>query len=220
MTIEIREGRGVGAHKDHINLDLTHLGPEVTSTRSCPASPRARASSPASTSTKQPIPVHADRALQHGRHPDQLPRRSRAADATAIPMRWCRACTRSARRPACRCTAPTASAPTRCSTWWCSAARSRTAARETIKPGAPHKPLPATPATQSLANLDALRNANGAHADRGDPRQHAAHDAGRRRGVPHRRNAAAEGVREDRARSTRRSPTCASATARWSGTPT
>src|SRR5512134_999448 len=29
MTIEIREGRGVGEHKDHILLDLTHLGPEV-----------------------------------------------------------------------------------------------------------------------------------------------------------------------------------------------
>jgi succinate dehydrogenase / fumarate reductase, flavoprotein subunit len=29
MTIEIREGRGVGEHKDHIHLDLTHLGPKV-----------------------------------------------------------------------------------------------------------------------------------------------------------------------------------------------
>src|SRR5690606_35844010 len=29
MTMEIREGRGVGEHKDHILLDLTHLGPEV-----------------------------------------------------------------------------------------------------------------------------------------------------------------------------------------------
>ncbi|WP_064747585.1 succinate dehydrogenase flavoprotein subunit [Lysobacter antibioticus] len=29
MTIEIREGRGVGEHKDHILLDLTHLGPDV-----------------------------------------------------------------------------------------------------------------------------------------------------------------------------------------------
>ena len=29
MTMEIREGRGVGEHNDHILLDLTHLGPEV-----------------------------------------------------------------------------------------------------------------------------------------------------------------------------------------------
>jgi succinate dehydrogenase / fumarate reductase, flavoprotein subunit len=28
MTIEIREGRGVGEHKDHIHLDLTHLDPK------------------------------------------------------------------------------------------------------------------------------------------------------------------------------------------------
>ena len=27
MTIEIREGRGVGEHKDHIHLHLEHLGP-------------------------------------------------------------------------------------------------------------------------------------------------------------------------------------------------
>ena len=29
MTIEIREGRGVGEQRDHINLHLEHLGPEV-----------------------------------------------------------------------------------------------------------------------------------------------------------------------------------------------
>ena len=29
MTIEIREGRGVGKHKDHIHLHLDHLGPDV-----------------------------------------------------------------------------------------------------------------------------------------------------------------------------------------------
>ncbi len=33
MTIEINEGRGVGEHKDHINLHLEHLGPEVIEER-------------------------------------------------------------------------------------------------------------------------------------------------------------------------------------------
>src|SRR3546814_11538805 len=28
MTLEIREGRGVGEHKDHIHLNLMHPGPE------------------------------------------------------------------------------------------------------------------------------------------------------------------------------------------------
>lgn len=33
MTMEIREGRGVGEHKDHIHLHLEHLGPEVINER-------------------------------------------------------------------------------------------------------------------------------------------------------------------------------------------
>jgi succinate dehydrogenase / fumarate reductase flavoprotein subunit len=33
MTIEIREGRGVGQHKDHIHLHLEHLGPAVIQER-------------------------------------------------------------------------------------------------------------------------------------------------------------------------------------------
>ena len=33
MTIEIRDGRGVGEHRDHIHLHLEHLGPEVIKER-------------------------------------------------------------------------------------------------------------------------------------------------------------------------------------------
>jgi succinate dehydrogenase / fumarate reductase flavoprotein subunit len=33
MTVEIREGRGVGEHKDHIHLHLEHLGPAVIQER-------------------------------------------------------------------------------------------------------------------------------------------------------------------------------------------
>lgn len=33
MTIEIREGRGVGKNKDHIHLHLEHLGPEIIDSR-------------------------------------------------------------------------------------------------------------------------------------------------------------------------------------------
>jgi succinate dehydrogenase/fumarate reductase flavoprotein subunit len=29
MTMEIREGRGVGKHKDHIHLHLDHLDPKI-----------------------------------------------------------------------------------------------------------------------------------------------------------------------------------------------
>jgi succinate dehydrogenase / fumarate reductase, flavoprotein subunit len=48
MTIEIREGRGVGKNKDHIFLHLDHLDPKVLHER-CRAFPRAPRSSPAST---------------------------------------------------------------------------------------------------------------------------------------------------------------------------
>lgn len=44
MIIEIREGRGVGEHKDHILLDLTHLGPSMIQ-ENCLALPRVRVSS-------------------------------------------------------------------------------------------------------------------------------------------------------------------------------
>jgi succinate dehydrogenase / fumarate reductase flavoprotein subunit len=44
MTIEIREGRGVGKTKDHIHLHLDHLDPR-SCTSACPASRRAPRSS-------------------------------------------------------------------------------------------------------------------------------------------------------------------------------
>jgi succinate dehydrogenase / fumarate reductase flavoprotein subunit len=48
MTIEIREGRGVGKNKDHIFLHLDHLDPKILAER-LPGIPRAPRSSPAST---------------------------------------------------------------------------------------------------------------------------------------------------------------------------
>ena len=74
MTIEIREGRGVGKQKDHIHLHLEHLDPAVLHERL-----------PGISETAQDLrrrrrdaradPDPADRALQHGRHPDELSRR-------------------------------------------------------------------------------------------------------------------------------------------------
>jgi succinate dehydrogenase / fumarate reductase flavoprotein subunit len=48
MTIEIREGRGVGPNKDHIFLHLDHLSPAILPS-ACRASRRPPRSSPAST---------------------------------------------------------------------------------------------------------------------------------------------------------------------------
>ena len=56
MTIEIREGRGVGEHADHIHLHLEHLGPEVIDER-LPGIAESAAIFAGVDVTKQPIPV-------------------------------------------------------------------------------------------------------------------------------------------------------------------
>jgi succinate dehydrogenase / fumarate reductase, flavoprotein subunit len=56
MTIEIREGRGVGEHKDHIFLHLEHLGAEVINERLPGIAETARIFAGVDV-TQQPIPV-------------------------------------------------------------------------------------------------------------------------------------------------------------------
>ncbi len=56
MTIEIREGRGVGPHKDHIHLNLNHLPPEALHERLPGISESARIFAGVDV-TKAPIPV-------------------------------------------------------------------------------------------------------------------------------------------------------------------
>jgi len=56
MTIEIREGRGVGPEKDHIHLHLEHLGPEVIEERLPGITESARIFAAVDV-TKAPIPV-------------------------------------------------------------------------------------------------------------------------------------------------------------------
>jgi succinate dehydrogenase / fumarate reductase flavoprotein subunit len=56
MTIEIREGRGVGAHRDHIHLHLEHLGAEVIKERLPGIAETARIFSGVDV-TREPIPV-------------------------------------------------------------------------------------------------------------------------------------------------------------------
>ena len=56
MTIEIREGRGVGPHKDHIYLNLNHLDPKVLAERLPGISESAKIFAGVDV-TKEPIPV-------------------------------------------------------------------------------------------------------------------------------------------------------------------
>jgi len=56
MTIEIREGRGVGEHADHIHLHLEHLDPDIIHSRLPGIAETARVFSGVDV-TKAPIPV-------------------------------------------------------------------------------------------------------------------------------------------------------------------
>ncbi|HEY8192085.1 MAG TPA: succinate dehydrogenase flavoprotein subunit, partial [Alphaproteobacteria bacterium] len=56
MTIEIREGRGVGEHKDHIHLHLEHLDPDIIHSRLPGIAETARVFAGVDV-TKDPIPV-------------------------------------------------------------------------------------------------------------------------------------------------------------------
>jgi succinate dehydrogenase / fumarate reductase flavoprotein subunit len=56
MTIEIREGRGVGKHRDHIHLHLEHLGPAVIKERLPGIAETARIFAGVDVN-KEPIPV-------------------------------------------------------------------------------------------------------------------------------------------------------------------
>ncbi|MCB1782464.1 MAG: succinate dehydrogenase flavoprotein subunit [Alphaproteobacteria bacterium] len=56
MTVEIREGRGVGPQKDHIHLNLMHLEPEVIYSRLPGIAESARIFAGVDV-TKEPIPV-------------------------------------------------------------------------------------------------------------------------------------------------------------------
>jgi succinate dehydrogenase / fumarate reductase flavoprotein subunit len=56
MTVEIREGRGVGAEKDHIYLHLEHLGPDVIHERLPGIAETARIFAGVDI-TREPIPV-------------------------------------------------------------------------------------------------------------------------------------------------------------------
>ena len=90
MTMEIREGRGVGKNKDHIYLHLDHLDPTMLHER-LPGISEKRQDLRRRRRHEGADPGPADRALQHGRHPDELPRRGSDPEGRRIPIRSCRA---------------------------------------------------------------------------------------------------------------------------------
>ena len=117
MANEVREGRGAGPNKDYVlprpdpPRARAHRRQAARHHRVRPHLPRRRALHRADAG----LP---DRALRHGRRADQRRDRGAAQQHRRRP----RPLSPPARSPACPCTAPTAWAPTRCSTSTSSAA--------------------------------------------------------------------------------------------------
>ena len=82
MTVEIREGRGVGKLKDHIDLHLEHLGPAVIKERLPGIAETARIFAGVDVN-KEPIPVLPTVHYNMGGIPVQCAWRGRHAQRTA-----------------------------------------------------------------------------------------------------------------------------------------
>jgi succinate dehydrogenase / fumarate reductase flavoprotein subunit len=159
MTIEIREGRGVGPHKDHIHLDLTHLDPKVIHEKLPGIAETAKIFAGVDV-TRQPIPVlptvHYNMGgLQTNYHGEVVTLKDGNPD-TVVPGLYAigeAACVsvHGANRLGSNSLLDLVvfgrAVANRCA--------------ETVPRGAPHKSLPASACDKALANLDKLRHANG-----------------------------------------------------------
>lgn len=159
MTVEIREGRGVGEHKDHVHLNLMHLGPEVIHERLPGIAESARIFAGVDV-TKEPIPVlptvHYNMGgIPTNYHGEVVQKKGDDVDAVvpglfAIGEAACvsvHGANRLGSNSLLDLVVFGRAVSHRCA--------------EIIKPGAAHKDLPASALDKALARFDGLRNANG-----------------------------------------------------------
>jgi succinate dehydrogenase / fumarate reductase, flavoprotein subunit len=159
MTIEIREGRGVGEHKDHIHLNLQHLGPEVIHERLPGIAETARIFAGVDVS-KEPIPVlptvhynmggvptnyHGEVVRKLGDNPDSVvPGLFAVGEAACVSVHGANRLGSNSLLDL---------------VIFGRAAADRAA--EIIQPGLRHKDLPASACDAALANFDRVRSAKG-----------------------------------------------------------
>ncbi|MGY0560808.1 MULTISPECIES: succinate dehydrogenase flavoprotein subunit [unclassified Luteimonas] len=159
MTIEIREGRGVGEHKDHIHLDLTHLDPADIHKKLPGIAESARIFAGVDVE-KQPIPViptvhynmggvptnyHGEVVQLKDGNPDSVVQGLYAiGEAGCVSVHGAN---RLGSNSLLDLVVFGRAVANRCA--------------ETIKPGQPHKRLAGDACDRALANLDRLRNASG-----------------------------------------------------------
>ncbi|WIA40525.1 hypothetical protein OEZ86_013873 [Tetradesmus obliquus] len=159
MTMEIREGRGVGPEKDHIYLHLNHLPPELLAER-LPGISETAAIFAGVDVTKEPIPVlptvhynmggiptnyFGEVVCPKGDNPDNVVPGLFAAGEAAC------ASVHGANRLGANSLLDIVVFGRACAN----------RIGDIAKPNAPHKPLPAGAGDEAIARLDRLRNAKG-----------------------------------------------------------
>ncbi|KAI8054128.1 succinate dehydrogenase flavoprotein subunit [Syncephalis plumigaleata] len=158
MTMEIREGRGVGPEKDHIYLQLSHLPAEVLKER-LPGISETAAIFAGVDVTKEPIPVlptvHYNMGGIPTRYTGEVLTQQNGEDVV-VPGLY------AAGEAA--CVSVHGANRLGANSLLDIVVFGRAVAHhiaETLKPGTPHKPLPSDAGQQTIENLDNLRNANG-----------------------------------------------------------
>ena len=188
------------------------------STPSCPTSPTSCAPTWASSRRPSPIPIQPTAHYAMGGIPTNI---HGEVVVDADEHGRSRACTPRASARACRCTAPTGSARTRCSTSWCSV-------------GAAGRPWPSSSTSVGYARrcrADAdddvreptsseLKASTGTENGRRHPRGAAGRDDGQGVGVPHRGEPRSDDARHARASSRTATSASASTTRARSSTTT
>jgi succinate dehydrogenase (ubiquinone) flavoprotein subunit len=159
MTLEIREGRGVGPNKDHVLLDLSHLSPEVLAER-LPGISETAAIFAGVDVTKEPIPVLPTVHYNMGgiptkftgevvtstanNHSQVVPGLYAAGEAACVSVHG-------ANRLGANSLLDIVVFGRACANH----------IAETLKPNTPHKPLKANAGEEAVARLDNARYANG-----------------------------------------------------------
>jgi len=159
MTMEIRDGRGVGEHADHIHLHLEHLGPEVIRERLPGIAETARIFAGVDVN-REPIPVLPTVHYNMGGipcnyHGEVVNGRAGAPD-TVVPGLM--AVGEAA------CVSVHGANRLGSNSLLDLVVFGREAARHCasiVKPGTTHRPLPKDGAEPAVARLDRLRNASG-----------------------------------------------------------
>ncbi|MEM7650883.1 MAG: succinate dehydrogenase flavoprotein subunit [Pseudomonadota bacterium] len=159
MTIEIREGRGVGENNDHIHLNLMHLDADIIHARLPGIAETARIFAGVDV-TKEPIPVLPTVHYNMGGIPANykcevvkptdkdpnaiVPGLMAIGEAACVSVHGAN---RLGSNSLLDLVVFGRAAAIRCA--------------ETVKPGSPHKPFGADDGTKALERLDKIRNANG-----------------------------------------------------------